>query len=220
MDICHVEFKQMEIQNRWGCGKQYKLCFRCLGNGHLEQFCNRTRVCGINNCKEVHHPLLHKDQNHQTDGQKMGTVPEKKEVARKQEVTPKTEDSPQKEGESREETGRQNETYTTVTSSTVDTTDTIALRIIPVFLKNGNRKIKVNALLDDASTKTYINSDVVAELGLQEQLQKVNVSVLNGHIETFKTSPVKCTIKSLDRQSRLKITAFTMERVTWGYEGY
>ena len=37
---------------------------------------------------------------------------------------------------------------------------------------------KFNALLDDASTKTYINSDVAAELGLQGQLQRVNVSVL------------------------------------------
>ena len=118
----------------------------------MGQFCNRTRVYGINNCKEVHHRLLHKDQNHQTDGQKMGTVPEK-EVARKQEVTSKTEDSPQKEWGSRDETGHQNETYTTVTSSTVDATGTIALRIIP---ENGNRKIKVNALLDDASTKVYI----------------------------------------------------------------
>ena len=31
----------------------------------------------------------------------------------------------------------------------------IALRTVPVYLKSGNRKLKVNALLDDASTKTY-----------------------------------------------------------------
>ena len=49
------EFKQMEIQNRWDCAKKHKLCFRCLGDGHLGQFCNRTRVCGIDNCKQVHH---------------------------------------------------------------------------------------------------------------------------------------------------------------------
>jgi len=43
-----------------------------------------------------------------------------------------------------------------------------------VYLTNGKKKIKVNALLDDASTKTYIKLDVAAELGLQGQLQKVN----------------------------------------------
>ena len=72
-----------------------------------------------------------------------------------------------------------------------DTSSTIALRTIPVFLRNGQEKVmKVNTLLDDASTKTYINSDVAAELGLQGYLQQVNVSVLNGHVETFETSPV------------------------------
>ena len=75
------------------------------------------------------------------------------------------------------------------------------------------RELKVNALLDDASTKTYINSDVAAELGLHGQLQKVNVSVLNGHVETFETSPVECIIESLDGKSKLRITAFTTERV-------
>ena len=115
----------------------------------------------------------------------------------------------------RDETDQQNETYTSIVTSNIDDiTGTIALRIIPVFLKNGNKKVKVNALLDDASTKTCINSDVAAMLGLREQLQKVNVSVLNGHIETFETSPVKCTIESLDGQSRLKIIAFTVEKVT------
>jgi len=31
----------------------------------------------------------------------------------------------------------------------------VALRTVPVFLKNGNRRIGVNALLDEASTKTF-----------------------------------------------------------------
>ena len=33
-------------------------------------------------------------------------------------------------------------------------------------------------------------ADVAAELGLQWCLQKVNVSILNGRVETFETSPV------------------------------
>ena len=102
---------------------------------------------------------------------------------------------------------------TSNTTNTTNATGTVALRTIPVYLKSGTRKIKVNALLDDASTKTYINSDVAAELGLQGCLQRVNVSVLNGHTETFDTFPVECTIESLDGRSKLRITAFTTERV-------
>ena len=89
----------------------------------------------------------------------------------------------------------------------IEITGTIASRTIPVYIRN-------NALLDDASTKTYINADVAAELGLQGCLQKVNVSLLNGKVETFETSPVECVIESLDGKSCSKVAAFTANRVT------
>ena len=46
---------------------------------HLGQFCNRTRVCGTDNCKEVHHRLLHKARNVLPSGHSRGTGDEKKE---------------------------------------------------------------------------------------------------------------------------------------------
>ena len=48
-----------------------------------------------------------------------------------------------------------------------ETTGNIALRTIPVYLKNGNKRVRVNAVLDDASTKTYVNVDVTAGLCLK-----------------------------------------------------
>jgi len=39
------------------------LCFRCLGEGHLGQSCFCTRVCGLDECQEVHHRLLHQQTN-------------------------------------------------------------------------------------------------------------------------------------------------------------
>ena len=210
------EFKQMEIQKRWDCAKRHKLCFRCLGEGHLGQLCNRTRVCGINDCKEVHHRLLHKPRNVVPSGHSRGIGVEKKEETNSLSKQDESvgESSHPNEGESRAQVDQVNDTYTTVTpSDAAQTSGTIALRTIPVYLKNGKKRIKVNAILDDASTKTYINSDVAAELGLQGQLKRVNVSVLNGHIETFETTPVECIIESLDGKSQLKITAFTTERV-------
>ena len=55
------EFKQLDTPKRWEYAKKFRLCFRCLGEDHLGQHCTRTRVCGQNGCKEVHHRLLHKD---------------------------------------------------------------------------------------------------------------------------------------------------------------
>ena len=87
---------------------------------------------------------------------------------------------------------------------------------IEIHLKNGNKRLKVN---DDASTKTYLNTDVAAELGLHGQLQKINVSVLNGQVETFETLPVECIIESLDGKVQSRVTAFTTGRVTRPWTG-
>ena len=41
----------------------------------------------------------------------------------------------------------------------------IALRTVPVVWKNRDKSLKVNALLDDASTRSYLNAYVAGELG-------------------------------------------------------
>ena len=55
----------------------------------------------------------------------------------------------------------------------------VFIRTIVYF--NG-RKVKVNALLDDDSTKTYLNQDVVFELGIERQKERVDVNVMNGGV--------------------------------------
>ena len=67
-----------------------------------------------------------------------------------------------------------------------------------MILKNGNHAIKVNALPDEASTKTNINADVASELGPRGISRKVTVKVLNGQTETFETMPVDVELESLD----------------------
>ena len=79
---------------------------------------------------------------------------------------------------------------------------------------NGSKRIRVNALLDDATTDSYINADVSAELGLQGSLQKISVHVLNGKTETFESKPVEFTLESLDGNVDIKMSAMTTDRVT------
>jgi hypothetical protein len=66
-------------------------------------------------------------------------------------------------------------------------------------------------LLDDASTATYLNADIAAELGLQVEMQKTTVSVLNGMVETFETTPVEVGMESLDKKVNIVVTAMTLE---------
>eukprot|EP00112_Aurelia_sp_Birch-Aquarium-sp1_P014565 Seg3156.4 transcript_id=Seg3156.4/GoldUCD/mRNA.D3Y31 product="hypothetical protein" protein_id=Seg3156.4/GoldUCD/D3Y31 len=76
---------------------------------------------------------------------------------------------------------------------------------------NGNRSIVVNALLDDASTKTYLNADVAAELGLAGETRKITVNVLNCQMDSFKTMPVE--FESLDGRIRVLVSGYTTEKV-------
>ncbi|XP_033105477.1 uncharacterized protein LOC117107807 [Anneissia japonica] len=85
---------------------------------------------------------------------------------------------------------------------------------LPVILKNGLKKITVNALLDDGSSQTYINSDIAGELGLQGKFEKIKVNVLNGKIDVFDTMPVCVGLESIDGKVNMKVNALTTDKVT------
>ncbi|XP_074645832.1 uncharacterized protein LOC141902090 [Tubulanus polymorphus] len=84
-------------------------------------------------------------------------------------------------------------------------------------LKNGEKKLRINALLDDASTKTYLNSDVAAELGLRGSMEKVTVNVINGQTETFITTPVEVQLESVNGQRYTRKTERASGKIntTW-----
>ena len=152
--------------------KKLKLCFRCLGEGHLGQYCTRTRVCGLSGCKELHHQLLHTDLPHNGEKTMSNQCPgTKSELEQSAALRKKPENDEQvvktpssREGDQR--TGEKKSTPPTEATLVTGFTGSIALRTIPVYLINGNKRLRVNALLDDASTKTYLNADVAAEMGL------------------------------------------------------
>lgn len=112
-------------------------------------------------------------------------------------------------------------THTTLTTDTpaAAPTQLIALRTVPLYLINGTKKKMVNALLDDASTKTYLNADVAAELGLEGSKEDLTVNVLNDNQETFPSSLVEFRISSLNGKTSCMASAFTTQRVTGNMKG-
>ena len=173
--------------------KRHQLCFRCLQEWHSGKSCPRSRQCEQNGCQESHHWLLHKNGNRERL--------DFKTVSHKGQITYGTE-------------GNEHTQQTTMTTRDNAEVNLIALRTLPVVLKNGCQSMCVNALLDDASTQTYINTDIASELGLQGEKEKVKVNVLNGHIETLETMPVNVTLESVNGDVNVKVNARTTERVT------
>ena len=146
---CEV-FQRMDINSKWSAVKKEKLCFCCLGDDHYSKDCKRRRKCGIKNCDKDDHKMLHfqkKDDSTKDGGDGANG-----------------QDGPQS-NQIQKSDGEQ-------TLSTVSKNDSqVALRTVPVILSNGTNKLVVNALLDDGSTKSYVNSDVAFQLQTHGSVQ-------------------------------------------------
>ena len=92
--------------------------------------------------------------------------------------------------------------------------DFISLRTVLVVVCNDNIRMTVNALLDDASTKKYINNDVAEQLELKGIPKQVRVNVLNNQVRTFKTLPVEFNLESVNGKIKDRVSAYTVDRVT------
>jgi hypothetical protein len=162
-------FRSQAIDEKWKIARRVGLCYRCLGKDHLGSSCTRSRQCNINGCKETHHRLLHGQRRVNTKGPNQDS-----NVAEK---PPMKQMDPERKNLQEQALGTEgdgNTQATTMKTSTDHDTRKIALRTIPVILKNGTRKVHVNCLLDEGSDTTYINEDVIEELGLTGVKEKKN----------------------------------------------
>jgi len=178
------------MNERWNVAKDKRLCFRCLASDHEGRACTKARPCHINDCKRNHHHLLHGFTHGNT---KDGGV-----------VSPRE--------------GAPAHTHTS-TSKQETATEALSLRTVPVWLKANDRKVKVNAMLDDGSNETFLNEEVAGVLSLKERYRTVTVNVLNNEVETFQSMPLDVTIESLDGEFSKDIKVKTCpKRVTGNYK--
>ena len=210
------EFIRKTVPERWDVAKRFQLCFRCLGDKHSGRSCQRSRACGLNGCRELHHKLLHNQNTCRSglaepkSGYLSSTEPKLvNETSRGHQYFDST--SPDLDTSGTE--GNVQNQQTTMMTQNEYKPDFVTLRTVPVLLRNGSRILKVNTLLDDAS-RTYLNADVAAELGLQGQTENETVNVLNDQVETFETMPVNFELNNRDGNVSVNVNAYTANRVT------
>ena len=153
--------------------RKKKLCFRCLASDHRGKYCTKARVCGLDGCSRNHHRLLHGSEVLSETGP-MTTLSDGR----------------------RPDVPREGAPAVTMTSCNAETpAESYSLRTVAVWMKANGRKVKINAILDDASNESFLNEEVAGVLGLQEPFEKVQVYVLNDTVETFQSMPLKIEIK-------------------------
>ena len=119
-------------------------------------------------------------------------------------------------GKGSQEGERTENSQTTLLTKAAVMLQFVAMGIVAVYLEHctENRNIKVNALIDEASSKSYLNSDIAAALGLSGTSEEMIVNVLNGNQTKFHTTVVDFKITSMDGEVSKAASAYTTERVT------
>ena len=151
------------MADRWNVAKHNQLCYYCLAQGHQGKTCPRSRPCGQDGCTDLHQRLLHK----QKETKQKPTLVEETELKR---TMDKMSNNGQKDVEllstDQDTCLAEGKEQTTMVTRNYIRADFIGLHTVPILLKNGGHSLKVNAFLDNASTKSYLNADFAAELGL------------------------------------------------------
>ena len=209
------QFKDANVDERWRIAKDKRLCFRCLCNSHQGKDCVRAGECGENGCRRSHHRLLHPSEecgNREVSSNAESVSNPSSPSSR----TLTTVTSDVTEGNTEQATDEHSH-ITTLTSAQYQ--EFVPLRTVPVWLSAKGKKIKVNAVLDDASTVSYVNEEVAGALGLSATYEKVTVNVLNENVETFDSMPVSLILESCDGNVKVPFKALTCpRRVTGSYK--
>ena len=205
------KFKDMSASQRWMKAKQLMLCYRCLGSSHMGKSCPRNCVCSVDGCSESHHYMLHKPIQGKGASNPSSASAASLSAATSVPAAASGNDNASSCRESSVAPSRpRSHLADTVHSQQIES---IALRTVPVIVKANGKFTRINAVLDDGSTHTYINSDLAETLGLHGEVKHISVSVLNGHVASFDSMPVEFDVSSVSSEETVHMQAETLSRV-------
>lgn len=170
------KFTSMNVANRWDEVKKLKLCFSCLDSGHSSRNCRRRKQCSADGCLRRHNKLLH--DNKTFLGANNPNV-----------STPVVASNPTIENES-------------VLSCVSANKGVLLFRVVPIVLYGPKSRIETYALLDEGSSVTMMDSDLVKEMGLQSRKDKLNLQWYAGNSSQEMASVVNLHISGVGRQRK------------------
>ena len=89
-----------------------------------------------------------------------------------------------------------------------------SLCTIPMIVKCSSKRMKMHALLDDASEQRYIHADIIQALCLNGPTKQHNVCVVNGQVNSFELMQFSFGIECLDGGIGMEMHALTSNQVT------
>ena len=165
LDKCE-EFLRKEVRARKEYVTENRLCFARLEPGHLSRLCTRRKTCEV--CGRLHPTPFHGDFKRQEE-RASSTIDSSINT-----------DQPSQGDSATVCASGQGDSYT-------------SSMIVPVWVyrkENSGHKVLVYALLDDQSDTTFVDEDVMNQLGVQGQQTQLLLSTMHAKDRPFKTQKV------------------------------
>ncbi|XP_070139042.1 uncharacterized protein [Drosophila bipectinata] len=192
-------FIEATITDRWWLARRHRLCFMCLQSGHMTGSCATSGECPMNGCRRKHHRLLHEASNegfrrspqrggHWRSYNRDRQAVEPRESVRFNEGAASSVDAPA--------TPERN------LSCVDEDRERLLFRILPVTLYGGGKQVDTYALLDEGSSVTMIDKELVAELGVQGVRRQLNIQWFGGMAAREPSNVVRLQISEAGNSSR------------------
>ncbi|XP_044779809.1 uncharacterized protein LOC123327454 [Drosophila simulans] len=188
--------------------RKHRICFACLESGHMARFCKKGTKCSVNGCQRRHHYLLHDRIGNSRLPQSNGGRLKEHTSTRDQELQ-------------RDTSHRRRNPFTSTTAtpkagqaedgqesphrnlSCVDPDeDHLLFRILPVTLHGRNKQVDTYALLDEGSSVTLIDDDIIQSLNLKGESRQLNVQWFGGKTAREHTTVVSLQISGTGKSMR------------------
>ncbi|XP_055590318.1 uncharacterized protein LOC129742446 [Uranotaenia lowii] len=198
-------FKRLSVDERMQVVQREKLCRNCL-NFHGNRSCRVNGQCNVDGCKIRHHPLLH--------------------LVRGQQIQPVSSVATSQPSNSNDRSPPVSPSNAAYDNHVHRSYSQLCLfRIVPIVIYGSeNRKIESFAFLDDGSSLTLVEEDLIRELGIQGEPQTLCLRWTGNMTRIEKASKiVELNISGINR-SRFKlrdvrtVKALTLSQQTLNYQ--
>lgn len=146
---CH-KFMSADRNQRWVFVKQYELCKHCLRK-HRGVCYNKNRICTVEGCERKHHYLLHGPNKN------VNTPPAPTKEASEEDYNNNGDDNTSVQNLNTHDTNKQK----------------ILFKIIPIRIFGKNSVVSTFAFLDDGSSVSLIEKDILEELNLKGETEEL-----------------------------------------------
>ncbi|XP_041673677.1 uncharacterized protein LOC121529787 [Drosophila eugracilis] len=197
-----------------------RLCFSCLEPGHMSRFCRKSRGCNVLGCQMRHHHLLHevlerskrppvadgghrRDQDRQPyrDGNNRRGVPRSVDSSERNHPTSAAVvDARRERDEGQSAYDRQELPHRNLNIDSIGCH--LLFRILPVTLNGENTKVDTYALLDEGSSVTLIDDELIRSLNLKGESRQLNVQWFGGKSAKEHTKVVSLQISAAGKPKR------------------